>query len=130
MLKVAAGFAWLSGLGFGLPGVYATWHFARHHEIWRFMGFPAYGEGVFERVFGLRTNLPLLLAFVAVCAAECVMGWLLWGGRTSGAVLALALLPVELIFWVGFSLPFGPVLALVRTGLVIVAWSSVFGGGH
>jgi hypothetical protein len=37
-------------------------------------------------------------------------------------VLAIAILPFELVFWFGFSLPFGPPAAVIRTALVIAAW--------
>lgn len=48
--KLAAGFAVLSGLGFGLPAVYGAVHFARHGEVWQFLGFPTYGNGPFEKL--------------------------------------------------------------------------------
>ena len=105
-MKAASVMCWVTGLGFGLPGVYGIAHFARTGTIARFMGFPAYGEGPFERL-GIRTSVPLLSAFVGVCAAECVAGGLLWRNRRSGAVLGLALLPVESVFWIGFALPVG-----------------------
>jgi hypothetical protein len=106
------------GLGFGLPGVYGAWYYARQGEVWTFLGFPTYGDGPFER-WGFPTNVALLLGFVAVCAAEVVVGVLLWGGSTIAPWLALALLPVELLFWIGFALPFGPLLGLARTALVV-----------
>jgi hypothetical protein len=40
-------------------------------------------------------------------------------------LLALALLPLELLFWVGFALPLGPVAGLARTVLVLMSWSSL-----
>jgi hypothetical protein len=61
--------------------------------------------------------VPLQTAFVAVCAAEVVDGYLLWRGRPAGRVLSLALLPVELVFWVGFALPFGFPLGAGRVAL-------------
>jgi hypothetical protein len=106
------------GLGFGLPGVYGAWYYARQGQVWTFLGFPTYGDGPFER-WGFPTNVALLLGFVAVCAAEVVVGVLLWGGSTIAPWLALALLPVELLFWIGFALPFGPLLGLARTVLVV-----------
>jgi len=39
-------------------------------------------------------------------------------------VLALALLPVEFVFWIGFALPFGPLLGLARTALVVAVLMS------
>jgi hypothetical protein len=77
MTRAAAVLAWISGLGFGLPAVLGLRHFAQHHEVWTFMGFPTYGGGPFER-WGIPTSVPLLAGFVAVCAAEIVVGVLLW----------------------------------------------------
>lgn len=126
MMRAAAVLAWVSGVGFGLPGVYAIGHLASRGTIATFLGFPTYGKGTFER-FGIQTSVPLLTGFVLVCALECVGGWLLWSGQRAGAILALMLLPFELVFWVGFSLPYGPVLATVRTALILISWQAVRG---
>lgn len=123
MARTAAVCSVLLGLGFGLPGAYGAWHFARHHEVWRFLGFPTYGDGPFER-WGLPTTTGLIVGFVVVCLAEVVVGVLLWTGTDTSLWLALALLPVELAFWTGFALPFGFVLGLARTGLVVAALAS------
>jgi len=29
------------------------------------------------------------------------------------------------VFWVGFDLPFPPIIALVRTVLIVLSWSSL-----
>ena len=42
-----------------------------------------------------------------------------------GGILALALLPAEVTFWIGFALPLGPVLGVARTALVVAGWSSL-----
>jgi hypothetical protein len=110
--------AWVAGLGFGLPAVYGTWYFADRGEVWMFAGFPTYGDGPFERV-GLETSVPLLLAFVVVCAVEVLLGWWLWTGRPAAWLLSLVLLPVELVFWIGFALPLGPLLGIARVALVL-----------
>jgi hypothetical protein len=54
---------------------------------------------------------------VVVCAVEFVVGWLLWRCHSAGTWLGLALLPLELAFWIGFALPFGPPLGILRTVL-------------
>lgn len=118
MNRAAAVCSLVLGLGFGLPGVYGAWYSARHGEMWTFLGFPTYGGGPFER-WGVTTSVGLLLGFVAVCATEVVVGALLWRDVTIAPWLALALLPVEFVFWIGFALPFGPLLGLVRTALVL-----------
>lgn len=118
--RAAALCSFVLGLGFGLPGLYGARHLARHGEVWTFLGFPTYGGGPFEG-WGVPTSVRLLLVFVAVCAAEVVVGVLLWRDQTAGLWLALALLPVEAVFWIGFALPFGPLLGAVRSVLVVVA---------
>ena len=118
MTRAAAVCSLVLGLGFGLPGAYGAWFYARHGEVWTFLGFPTYGDGPFERG-GLSTSTVLILGFVAVCAAEVVVGVLLWRDAAIALWLALALLPVELVFWIGFALPFGPLLGLARTALVV-----------
>jgi hypothetical protein len=123
-MKAAAALAWAAGLGFGLPCIYAIWHLADRGYVWTFLGFPTYGRGPFEDI-GIQTTVPLIVLFLLVCAAELITGSLLWHRRRAGAVLALALLPVEFTFWIGFALPLGPVLGLARAVLVLLAWPSL-----
>ena len=118
MTKAAAVCSLVLGLGFGLPGAYGAWFYARQGEVWTFLGFPTYGGGPFKR-WGLATSVGLLLGFVAVCIAEVVVAVLLWRDAATALWLALALLPVELVFWIGFALPFGLLLGLARTALVV-----------
>jgi hypothetical protein len=120
MMKAAALLAWILGLGFGLPCVYAIRYFAVHGRIWTFLGYPTYGEGLFEKI-GIPTSVPLLVSFLLVCVAELIVGWMLWWKQGAGRVFALALLPLEFIFWIGFLLPFGPLLGLIRTALVLMS---------
>ena len=118
MTRAAAVCSLVLGLGFGLPGAYGAWFYSRHGEVWTFLGFPTYGDGPFDRL-GIPTSTALLVGFVAVCTAEVVVAVLLWRDATTVLWLALALLPVELVFWIGFALPFGPLLGLARTALVV-----------
>jgi hypothetical protein len=120
MMRGAATMSWILGLGFGIPGVIGMVKLARTGEIWTLMGFPTYGHGPFERL-GLGTSVPLLAAFVAVCAAELVTGTMLWIDAPGAVAVTWVLLPFELAFWIGFALPFGPVLAVIRTALILLA---------
>ena len=69
MMKAAALLCWASGLGFGLPGVYAIWHFAAYGSVAMVFGFPAYGLGTFEN-FGVTKSIAPLVLFMLVCVAE------------------------------------------------------------
>ena len=52
-----------------------------------------------------------------------VVGWLLWRNHPKAHVVALALLPFEFAFWIGFALPVGPLAGVLRTALVLPALS-------
>jgi hypothetical protein len=101
--------------------VYAIAFLADQGYVWTFMGFPTYGSGPFEDI-GIQTTVPLLTLFLVVCAAELVVGWMLWRRKRLGPALSLALLPIEFAFWIGFALPFGPILNILRTLLILASW--------
>ena len=124
MIKAASLCTWFSGLGFGLPCLYAIWHLLKRKSIATFMGFPTYGHGPFEKI-GIDTSVPLLTGFLLVCALECICGWGLWSGNKGSAVLSLAIIPVEMLFYIGFALPFGPPFVVIRIILLLLVWSSL-----
>jgi hypothetical protein len=119
MIKVAAVCSLFLGLGFGIPGVLGTLHFARTGRVWTFLGFPTYGGGPFEAL-GLPTSVPLLVAYVVVCLVEVVVGVMLWMNAPYAAAASYVLLPFEFAFWIGFALPFGPPLGILRTLLLLL----------
>ena len=109
----------LSGLGFGIPGVIGARHLARTGEIWFFLGFPTY-SGPFEK-FGIQASVALITWFVVICALEIVVGVLLLAGWQPALWLSVLLLPFELLFWLGFSLPFGFVFGAARAIVIVIA---------
>lgn len=56
-----------------------------------------------------------------VCIAEVAVGVLLWASTPHAPAASYALLPFELAFRIGFALPFGPLLGIAPTGLVLLA---------
>jgi hypothetical protein len=123
-IRVAAVLLWTTAVGFGVFCPPAIRSLLAGRGIPRVLGFPAYGEGPFER-HGMPTTVPLLAGFLLVCVLEGVAGGLLWGGHKSGAILALILLPAGAIFWWGFALPFPPMFAVVRTVLILMYWRTL-----
>jgi hypothetical protein len=119
MLRAAAVLSWVLAVGFGSFDIPAIASVARGDDVWYFIGWPTYGDGPFEQL-GIPTSVPLLVGFLLVAVAEVIVGLLLWKGRRVGSVLSIVLLPIELAYWIGFALPVGPVLGLVRTVLVIL----------
>ena len=119
MRVAAAACSFVLGVGFGLPGVVGARHLARTGEVWTFLGFPTYGSGPFER-WGVPTSVALTTGFVLVCAAELVLGAMILAGAPGTKAFAILILPFELVYWIGFALPFGPPLGIVRTVLLFL----------
>lgn len=124
MIKIAALCSWFSGLGFGIPCIYGIWSMIKGKGIAYVMGFPTYGNGPFEKI-GVHTTTPLLTGFLFVCALECIVGWGLWSGDKGAAILSMAIIPVEMVFYIGFALPFGPPILLLRVVLLFFSWSAL-----
>jgi hypothetical protein len=123
MIKIASLSSWLLGIGFGLPCIYGIIHLWQGKGIAYVMGYPSYGNGPFEKI-GVHTSVPLLISFLLVCISECITGQMQWNLNKGGAVLSFAIIPLEMTFYIGFALPFGPPLVAVRTLLVLLSWSS------
>lgn len=124
LLRIAAGLHWFVAIGFGVFCLPAIRNVAVGRDVPFVMGFPAYGQGPFERI-GLNSTVPLLAGFLLVCILEAIAGILLWQGLMSGAILALVLLIPGGIYWWGFALPIPPILAIIWTILILLGWTAL-----
>ena len=107
---------------FVLPAVPIAGFVLRERRLpWLWDLFPMYG-GPWWDAMTINEFVASLGAFVAVNAVVAAGGILLWTGRRAGAWLSLAPLPLEVAFWIGYALPFPPLIALLRVALVVVAW--------
>jgi hypothetical protein len=118
--RIAAGLLAFVSLGFGVPAVIGALHYARTGEVWRLLGFPTYGPGLFEK-WGVPTSAGLMVAFSAACALAVGAAVLLWIPSTAvvGAIAALVLLLAQAVFWVGYELPFGPPFGIAAAALIV-----------
>ena len=73
----------------------------------------------------LRTFMVLLMAFLIVTLVAAGAAFLLWNGSKAGAVLALVLLPIEAVFWVGFALPIPWLIGVARVAYTALAWKAL-----
>jgi hypothetical protein len=114
--------------GFGLPAIPVAGYLLAHGRLPTFLNlFEMYGGPWSARV-DKETFIAMLAAFSGVTAVTAWSGWLLWRGRKAGAILNLALIPVEAVFWLGFALPLPWPVAVARTALVAASWSSLGNG--
>jgi hypothetical protein len=119
--RIAAGLVAFVSLGFGIPAVIGALHYTRTGEVWRLLGFPTYGPGLFEK-WGVPTSAGLMMAFSAVCALAVGAAVLLSipGTAVVGAIAALVLLLAQAVFWVGYELPFGPPFGIAAVVLIVI----------
>ena len=124
-IPIAAALTALFALGFALPIPWVIERLRRTGALPTFFDlFPMYGGPAFARMSHPTFSL-LLASFAGVLALDVVAGWLLWKGDRAGAVLTLALVPVEAAYWAAFALPIPPVIAVVRIALIAVGWRAL-----
>ena len=118
----AAVACWVYAAGFGLPALPIAASTLRERELpWLGDLFPMYG-GPWWGASSPEAFAATLVVYAGVTAAVAWGGGLMWRGRRSGAVLAVAMIPIEAVFWYGYALPIPPALALLRVGLIAAAW--------
>jgi hypothetical protein len=119
--KAAVVVTWVYAVCFGLPAIPVAVYVLQIGQLpWLFDAFPMYGGPWYDSGQPERFAAQLG-AFVVVMLVVSWGGWLLWRGSRAGAVVAVATIPVEALFWYGFALPIPPLLALIRVVLVIAA---------
>jgi hypothetical protein len=124
LIQVAAVLLWIEAVGLAIPDLIGIRSLLVGRGVPLVLGYPSYGGGGFERV-GIATTVPLLVAFLVVLGLEIVVGWWLWQGSRTAAGFALALLVPSAVFWWGFDLPFPPIIAAIRTLLILLAWGGL-----
>ena len=118
----AGGVSLAYAVGFGLPALPIAAYVRSEGRLpWLWDLFPMYG-GPWWDSLTVNQFIATLFAFAGLTAVVAVGGVLLWRGRRAGAVLAVAPIPLEVAFWIGYALPIPPVLAVARVALVVAAW--------
>ena len=123
--RAAAIVTWVYALAFGLPTVPVSIYVLWNGRLPSFFGLFEMFGGPWSVSVPDSTLVVLLLLFGAATLVAVCSGWLLWQRRRIGAVLNLAVLPIEAVFWIGFALPIPWVAGVARVALVAVAWSSL-----
>ncbi|WP_353952726.1 hypothetical protein V6K52_04585 [Knoellia sp. S7-12] len=118
----AGGVTLAYAVGFGLPAIPIAAYVRSERALpWLWDLFPMYG-GPWWDALTVNQFIATLLAFAGVTGVVAVGGVLLLSNRRLGAILAVAPIPVEVAFWIGFALPIPPVMAVARVALVVAAW--------
>lgn len=123
--RIAAVVTWCYAAGFGISTIPVAIYLLRRGSLPTFLGlFETYG-GPWSAGLRHSTFVVLLMAFLVVTVIAAWSGWLVWNGSKTGAVLNLALLPIEIVFWLGFALPIPWLVGIARVALLASAWRSL-----
>jgi hypothetical protein len=123
--RIDAVVTWVYAAGFGLPAIPIAIYHLNTGGLPTFFGmFAMYGDRWSDR-FTPGVFAALLVAFLLVLIVTSFAAWLVWRGLRVGAVMSLALLPVEIVFWIGFDLPVPWFVGIARVVLLLLAWNSL-----
>lgn len=120
--RTAGGLSLLQGAAFGLPSIPVAMYLHENGRLPWFFGLFEMNGGPWSATYSDDTFIALLLGFLALNMVLALSGWLLWRGHRAGAILNLALLPVEAVFWIGFALPAPWLFGVARLVLIGTAW--------
>ena len=125
--RAAAITTWVYAAGFGGPAVPVGVYLLTKGQLPTFLGlFPMYG-GPWSSRFKPGPFVALLAGFLVPMGVAAGSAWWVWRGRKAGAVVNLAVLPLEAICWVGFALPLPWLAGLARVALLAAGWRSLDG---
>ena len=123
--RAAAVLTWTYVAAFGSPAIPNVAYLLQNGTLPVFLDmFTMYG-GPFTVQLSEGALVGALVAFLVVTLVAAWAAWLMWNGSKVGAIVGLALLPLEAVFWIGFALPVPWVLGLARLALVAPAWKSL-----
>lgn len=124
-LRTFAILTWIYAAGFGIPAVPVAVYLNRQGRLPTFAGlFPMYG-GPWSSSMPHTTFIVVLLAFLATMLVVSWTAGLVWRGSRFGAVLAVVLLPIEAVFWIGFALPLPWLSGVARAIFLAWGWTSL-----
>jgi hypothetical protein len=123
--RIAAVLTWVYAAAFGIPAIPVAAYLLQNGRLPTFFDlFPMYG-GPWSSQIENENFAVLLVAFLSVTLVAAWAAWLVRNGSKAGAVLGLALLPIEAVFWLGFALPFPWLIGIARAALLALAWKSL-----
>ena len=124
--RIDAVVTWVYVAFWGVPTIpIAIYHLSSGGRLPIFLDvFTMYGGRWADR-FTAGAFAALLVAFFLVTVVVAFAAWLVWRGSRVGAIMSLALLPVEVVFWFGFELPVPWFFGIARVVLLLLAWSSL-----
>jgi hypothetical protein len=93
--RAAAIVTWIYAAGFGGCIVPVSVYLLKHGSLASFFGLFDMYAGPWWSRFDDGTFAVLLISYLPVTAAAAYAGWQLWRGTRRGAVMSLALLPLE-----------------------------------
>jgi hypothetical protein len=119
--RAAAVVTWAYAAGFGAPTVPVAVYLLQRGRLPSFFGMFDMYAGPWSKRLEDGPFVVLLISFLPVTAAAAWAARRVWRGSRRGAVISLALLPLEAVFWIGFALPIPWMIGAARVALLAAA---------
>ena len=125
LTAIASVLSYVWGIGMALGSLPLLVPMIRNREFVESRGIKFYSGGFIERMGGINAVILSVVAVIVVTLLNVLVGYWLGKSLRLGALLVLALFPIEMFFWVGLAAPIPILVVPVRLALVIIGWKSL-----
>lgn len=95
-----------------------------HGELPRFFGIRSL-SGPISEMYGVDAALAAQVPYGALHLLGVVAGYLLWRSKRLGGVLGIAVIALSSLFWIGFAVPYGPLIGIPIVYLIVAGWKTL-----
>ncbi len=120
--RAAAVVTWAYAAGFGVPTVPVAVFLLQRGRLPSFFGLFDMNAGPWSNRLDDGPFAAVLISFLPVTAAAAWAARQVGRGSRRGAIVSLALMPIEAVYWLGFALPIPWVIGAARVALLAKAW--------
>ncbi len=95
-----------------------------NREIPIFFGIRAL-SGPISEILGIDAVLAAEVPYGALHLLGVVAGYLLWKSKRLGGILGISVIGFSSFFWIGFAVPYGPLIGIPNLYLIISGWKTL-----
>lgn len=99
-------------------------YITEHGELPRFFGIRSL-SGPISEMYGVDAVLAAQVPYGALHLLGVVAGYLLWRSNRLGGILGVVVIALSSLFWIGFAVPYGPLIGIPSLYLIITGWKTL-----
>lgn len=125
MVTLASRLHYIVGIGFTLGSIPFAGYLLIKRQLPVFMGIRFYGGGFIERTGGFDAILVSSWLWLAITAANILVGYWLGQSLRIGGILGLLLFPISMFFALGYAAPVPIVVHPILAVSIALAWGQL-----